>query len=413
MNATTNHNTQDTINDSPNLSEPDTVVDSLSEAYSIADDTPPTIEKSLDDTDSLDVLAPASPSEIDKSEPEQIVTPAPIAEVEAVVSPIPKAASVTPSENVTPETAIIAPTPATVAEPAIKQTPVESSPEPEPEPQTTIDDGYHPSFALKVFTILRHGIIMFFDIVLTGVAIVVEKLADINWAGLANPILTVFGQINEQIQTRLPRKFRLGLYGILLVLFLGLPMSVGAFSLFSGDKVSVQDNSSQIVAISQGSITTGNGILAPLFTPTVQFWATDIARWTANSNIAPDMFAVIMQLESCGNPTVEGGLFGIADANSTFNDPEADAPLALARLQNALTLSNNDFGMALAIYADGDSVLQNDFTTWSFHGRDMFILGRNFYYQAQQGMPSSPDLTSWMQNTGAILCTQAQTTLNG
>lgn len=276
------------------------------------------------------------------------------------------------------------------------------------------DDASYPSFALKIFLASRQGFIILFDIILTGVAIILERLAMINWSGMIQTVISVFRGFDESLQNRVSSKIRLSLYALTVILLLGLPIGKGMMNFFSDDNLLDANTSSNTVTVSQdNSAIIDNGILAPLFTPTVQHWAGDIARWTSNTDISPDMLAVVMQLESCGNPNVAGGLFGIADSESTFNDPEIDAQTALAQLQSALLLSNNDWAMALAIYADGDSVLQNDFMTWTFHGRDMYILGRNFHTQAQAGLTTSSDLESWMQNTGSILCTQAQTTLNG
>ncbi|GAB5491839.1 MAG: hypothetical protein Phog2KO_20540 [Phototrophicaceae bacterium] len=282
------------------------------------------------------------------------------------------------------------------------------------EPSESDDDSYNPSFALKIFLACRQGFIILFDIILTGIAIVVERLAMINWSGMIEAVVAVFRRLDALLQERLSSKIRLSLYAFTILLLLGLPISIGAMSLFSGDNVLLADTSNNTVNVSQDNhLFADNGILAPLYTATVQQWASDIARWTSNTDISPDMLAVVMQLESCGNPSVVGGLFGVADSNSAFNDPDLDAQTAVSRLESALALSNHDWAMALAIYADGESVLHNDFTTWTFHGRDMYILGRNLYQQAQQGLATSSDLDSWMQNTGAILCTEAQTTLNG
>lgn len=411
---------EETIDDLRNLSDSDnttTVEDSLDSLRDLAEDTTNKAEVVMPDEEAIakvsspvaevvipekktEAVAVASPSEVVM--PEKVDLQESSAKTE-VVMPEPKT-----------EVAVETPTSEKAVQPVTeKPKPASVASSPAPEPKFTGKDSYNPSFALKIFTICRYGFIALFDVILTGVAIVLEHLALIDWAGIASRIGSIFSKAHAMVQTRLPRKVWISAYALTVILLLGIPISVGAFSLFSGTDATLQNNPSQVSLISQDSNSiVDNGILAPLFTPTVQYWAEDIARWTVNTNITPDMLAVVMQLESCGNPTVEGGLFGIADSNSAYNDPETEAQLALARLQNALTLGNDDFGLALAIYADGESVLQSDFVAWSFHARDMFILGRNFYYQAQQGMTTSPDLTSWMQNTGAGLCTQAQTTLN-
>ena len=58
--------------------------------------------------------------------------------------------------------------------------------------------------------------------------------------------------------------------------------------------------------------------LSPIFTPEVQYWASDIKRWSEVYGLDPDMVATIMQIESCGNPVVASpagaqGLFQVCE----------------------------------------------------------------------------------------------------
>jgi len=56
--------------------------------------------------------------------------------------------------------------------------------------------------------------------------------------------------------------------------------------------------------------------------------------------------------------------------------------------------------------------MNTDFTAWSQHTRDMFILGRTILHHTEIGMTDSPDLNSWLQTTGAVLCSEAQSANN-
>ena len=47
----------------------------------------------------------------------------------------------------------------------------------------------------------------------------------------------------------------------------------------------------------------GQSGLAPLFTPEVQYWQTDILRWSESWGLDPNLVATVMQIESCGDPS--------------------------------------------------------------------------------------------------------------
>ncbi len=270
------------------------------------------------------------------------------------------------------------------------------------------ENGFNPTLALRIFLFLRHAFIVIFDIVLTGVAIVLEYIMALNWGWLFGTIGDAFKSIHHMIANRLPKSVRIGLYALLAVLFLGIPSGLGIYSLISG--TSNSPATAQTINVSHNNTIAHSGIIAPLFTPAVQQWAEEIAVWTNGTNITPDLFAVIMQLESCGNPSVEGGLFGVRDGN--VSNPDVEAAMALAKLQSALSLSNGDLSMALAIYADGERVLTEDFGLWTLHARDMYFIGQSTYTEAQAGYTSSPDLNSWLNNTGNLMCSEARVALN-
>src|SRR5687768_4214941 len=52
---------------------------------------------------------------------------------------------------------------------------------------------------------------------------------------------------------------------------------------------------------STGNSTSANG-LSPIFTEEVQHWANDIVRWASAASVDPNLAAVVMQIESCGDP---------------------------------------------------------------------------------------------------------------
>lgn len=250
-----------------------------------------------------------------------------------------------------------------------------------------------------------------------GYAIARERFEAIDWVALREGAVGRIQSINGLLQNRVPEKFHKAMYAGLIGILLLIPLGIGASFMLGGSDAKPEPTS-DIVMVGQQSDTpvTANGIIAPFFTPTVQYWSDNLDSWTSNSAVTPDMLAIVMQLQSCGNPNYEtGGLFGVPSvdlANQPFNDIEANAQLAVARLEAGLKATDDDFGLALAYYVDGDTALSSDFTQWSQSARDLFIIGRNLYNQAQNDMNNSVDINAWVGQAGAGVCSQAQIALN-
>ncbi|MEO1289174.1 MAG: hypothetical protein AAFV93_15530, partial [Chloroflexota bacterium] len=370
----------------------------------------------VEDTTSETIDEPVAEIEEPANEPESIAEVAePVSEIEqvAIESETEPVAEV---EEPVSEPESVAEVEEVASEPVVEVEEPVSEPEPiaeVEEPVTTVEatdtsDEYNPSMALRAFTIAREGFIWFFDRVLAVIAVLIEIITELDWAGYRERLIDIASMVHE----RIPESYRKPVYGGLIAILLVIPVGMGAFVFFNNGNVA-SASSEQATNISDTRQVTSNGILSPVFTPTVQQWAEDIAGWTSGTDISPDMFAVVMQLESCGNPTLVSGLFGTDNASNTLADSDSQATIAMERLQSAMARTNGDFAMALAVYADGEIVLTQDFAQWTHHARDMFILGRNIYSQTTQGYTSSPDLNSWLQNTGSVLCTQAQSTRNG
>ncbi|MEO0597059.1 MAG: hypothetical protein AAF126_13180, partial [Chloroflexota bacterium] len=235
--------------------------------------------------------------------------------------------------------------------------------------------------------------------IVQGIASVVGR---VDWARLARGAK---GRISEQMDARVPAKYHIAVYAVIALVLLGLPTGGVVWMVFSGNGTDANVATTETIPVSQTSEV--SGIIAPLFTPGVQQWASDLERWTAGTDITPDYLAVVMQLSSCGNPNyADGGLFALADAPMSDNDAAAQA--AIARLQTGLSLTDGDWQRALAYYVDGESVLTDDFTMWSFEARDMFMIGHSVYVQARNEYTSSQDLASWLQATGNARCLDAQ-----
>ncbi|MEO0565911.1 MAG: lytic transglycosylase domain-containing protein, partial [Chloroflexota bacterium] len=85
--------------------------------------------------------------------------------------------------------------------------------------------------------------------------------------------------------------------------------------------------------------------LAPLFTPEVTHWGPQIEAWATIYELEPNLLATVMQIESCGHPTVNSsagaqGLFQVmpfhfADDEDML-DPDTNAKRGAAHLNDCL-----------------------------------------------------------------------------
>ena len=46
----------------------------------------------------------------------------------------------------------------------------------------------------------------------------------------------------------------------------------------------------------------GSSTLSPIFTPEVRFWESHLIQWANTASLDPNLAAVVMQIESCGDP---------------------------------------------------------------------------------------------------------------
>ena len=162
-----------------------------------------------------------------------------------------------------------------------------------------------------------------------------------------------------------------------------------------------------------------NGI-APLFTPQVQHWGRDIVRWSAVHDIDPNLMATIMQIESCGHPTVTSwagaqGLFQVMpfhfDAGEEMLDPDTNAIRSANFIHECSTYANGDPGLVMACYNGGPSVIRRSFETWASETQRYFIWGLGIYADARLNASSSQTLSQWLNAGGANLCDRASAVL--
>ncbi len=161
---------------------------------------------------------------------------------------------------------------------------------------------------------------------------------------------------------------------------------------------------------------TASGVIAPLFTPEVQFWAVQIAVWSAEHGIDPNLAATVMQIESCGNPSARSGagaagLFQVMpyhfQAYEDVYNPNTNALRGLDYLRRSLERANGDARLALAGYNGGIGVIGRAELSWAAETRRYAYWGSGIYADAQQNASESGRLNEWLAAGGASLCKKA------
>lgn len=163
------------------------------------------------------------------------------------------------------------------------------------------------------------------------------------------------------------------------------------------------------------TLQTTNANLAPLFTPEVDYWAASISRWANASGLDLNLVAVIMQIESCGNPFARSsagamGLFQVMPFHFFIMDnpfdPDTNAARGLAYLRRSFDIANGQINLALAGYNAGISVITSGVRP--AETVRYIYWGEGIYSDAVQGLSESPRLNEWLNAGGASLCRQAR-----
>ena len=170
-----------------------------------------------------------------------------------------------------------------------------------------------------------------------------------------------------------------------------------------------------IWSFASDQVTSSSG-LSPIFTKEVQHWSNDIVRWANASSLDPNLVAVIMQIESCGDPRATSrsgamGLFQVMPFHFHFGenpyDPETNALRGLNYLSRSLSTANGDARSAMAGYNGGVGVIARNEWLWPSETKRYVYYGAPIYEDARNGATSSAMLTEWYQKYGVSLCRQA------
>lgn len=162
------------------------------------------------------------------------------------------------------------------------------------------------------------------------------------------------------------------------------------------------------------------GNISPIFTREVQYWAGNIVRWANASSLDPNLVAVVMQIESCGDPRAISsagatGLFQVMpfhfqSGENPYN-PDTNALRGMNYLSRSLTSARGNVRLALAGYNGGIGVISRGEWTWAAETMRYVYFGAPIYEDARAGLTSSPTLEEWYRKYGVGLCRQASNRL--
>ncbi|GAB4467544.1 MAG: hypothetical protein Kow00124_00570 [Anaerolineae bacterium] len=160
--------------------------------------------------------------------------------------------------------------------------------------------------------------------------------------------------------------------------------------------------------------------ISPIFTPEVQYWEEDIARWSLEYRVKPNLIATLMQIESCGDPTVTSaagavGLFQVMpfhfEEGEDAYQPDTNARRGIQFFAEMLAAANGDVGLAFAAYNGGQGVLYSSPAEWPDETQYYQFWGSGIYEEAEQALTQSPTLIQWLDSGGAALCSRAANSL--
>ena len=164
------------------------------------------------------------------------------------------------------------------------------------------------------------------------------------------------------------------------------------------------------------AVSSVQGSLAAVFSPEVKHWEPQILAWSAAYGLDPNLAAIIMQIESCGDPQAVSGAgaqglfqvmpFHFAAGEDSLN-PDTNAARGLNYFAERLGQTNGDIGRAFAGYNGGHVAAAGSWDYWAAETQRYYVWATGIYNDIQQGLTESPTLKQWMEAGGASLCRQA------
>ncbi|NLF78393.1 MAG: lytic transglycosylase domain-containing protein [Chloroflexi bacterium] len=165
------------------------------------------------------------------------------------------------------------------------------------------------------------------------------------------------------------------------------------------------------------NISNENARLAPFYADGVLRWEDRIREWAREFDVNPNLIALVMQIESCGDQTAisRAGAMGLMQVmpfhfrnGENMLDPDTNVRRGMIVFYECLTqFADWDVGMALACYNGGPSVTQRAFNTWAQETQSYYRWATGIWQDVQLGNESSQTISDWLGAGGSRLCTSA------
>lgn len=175
----------------------------------------------------------------------------------------------------------------------------------------------------------------------------------------------------------------------------------------------VEQTAPVAVPVPQGA---ASGGISAVFTAEVKQWEPQIIAWSQEFGVDPNLTAIIMQIESCGDPQAVShagaqGLFQVMPfhfaAGENSLDPDTNARRGINYFVERLNQTNGDIGRAFAGYNGGHVAAGNSWDQWAEETQRYYRWSTGIYGDIQSGQTESPTIQAWLQAGGASLCQQA------
>jgi hypothetical protein len=155
---------------------------------------------------------------------------------------------------------------------------------------------------------------------------------------------------------------------------------------------------------------------ADYFRSEVNLWQPSILRWATQTGLPPDLIAIVMQIESCGDPSARSsagaiGLFQVMPfhfgSQEDPYDPEINASRGLEYLAKGYERSDGRIDLTLAGYNGGHSMIEADPQLWPEETTRYVAWGTGLWKDIQSQSHPSPTLDGWLNAGGRRLCKSA------
>ena len=196
----------------------------------------------------------------------------------------------------------------------------------------------------------------------------------------------------------------------IVILGAGLLLSGVVDVTFLTDWMGVDNDPPQVITDSEAP-------LAQFYAPEVLYWEDRIVEWAEVFKMNPNVLAIVMQIESCGDPQAvsPAGALGLMqvmpfhfDNGVNMLNPASNVAQGMTVFHECLTqFADYDLGLAMACYNGGPSVTFRATDTWAMETQAYYQWATGLWRDVTTGAEESGTLNEWLAAGGSRLCAAA------